>query len=329
VQGGCYVLVWSATCRHCCAPWTNVHQQILCSIASGAECTRSTRQETNHSHVARRATIVAVSTRQVPDPSGDSARLLIAGDTHGNLDWIRTLTKLGARHGCVGVVQLGDFGFWPDQQALRSTHQVALNERWLNAVAGTAEFHNVWWRVLDGNHDAHGLVRDDYPADENGVRPLRDGVLDWADRGAVWIWCGVRFGALGGAVSVDKHLRAEGHSWWETEEITDTEVDALVERADDDGVDVLFTHDAPVLPPGFEPYGDDAMQAACARSIEQVVRAVEAVKPQLLMHGHYHHRYAGLLGSTRIEGLASDEQSSRHGESWVILGLPSLAIITP
>jgi hypothetical protein len=231
-----------------------------------------------------------VSRRQAPEPTGDPARLLIAGDTHGNLDWIRTLSKLAARHGSAGVVQLGDFGFWPDQQTFRSRHQVVLNDRWLNAVAGTAEFHNVWWRVLDGNHDAHGLVRDAYTADENGVRPLRNGVLDWADRGAVWTWCGVGFGALGGAVSIDKHLRAEGYSWWSTEQITDGEADAMIERAGPDGVDVLFTHDAPALPPGFKPYGDEAMRAACARSIEQVARAVGAVKPKLLMHGHYHHR---------------------------------------
>jgi hypothetical protein len=287
----------------------------------------SWRLETDPPLVALHATIASVSLRQVPEPTGASARLLIAGDTHGNLNWIRTLTKLAARHGCVGVVQLGDFGFWPDQQVLRSDHQVVLNDRWLNAVAATAEFHNVWWRVLDGNHDAHGLARESYPADQDGVRPIRDGVLDWADRGAVWEWSGVRFGALGGAVSIDKPLRTEGYSWWPTEEITDSEVDALIERAGPDGVDVLFTHDAPVLPAGFKPYGNEAMQAACARSIEQVARAADAVKSKLLMHGHYHHRYNGLSGSTRIEGLASDEQSSRHGESWAILELPSISVV--
>ncbi len=27
----------------------------------------------------------------------------------------------------------------------------------------------------------------------DGIRPLRDGVLDWADRGSVWTWLDTRF----------------------------------------------------------------------------------------------------------------------------------------
>lgn len=267
--------------------------------------------------------------RQVPSPSSDSARVLVAGDTHGNLDWIRTLSKLAARHGCAGVVQLGDFGFWPDQHELLSSGHRVINYRWLNAVAGTADFHNVWWRVIDGNHDAHGLARDAFPADANGVRPIRDGVLDWADRGAVWEWCGVRFGALGGAVSIDKEWRTEGISWWASEEITDLEVDTLIERAGSQGVDVLLTHDAPLLPDGISPLANPLKRAPCDRSLNQVLRAVGALDPKLLLHGHYHKRYSGLFGTTRIEGLASDEQSSRHGEAWCILELPSLVVVSP
>jgi predicted phosphodiesterase len=271
----------------------------------------------------------AMPPRQVPNPSDDSSRLLIAGDTHGNLDWIRTLSKLAARHGCAGVVQLGDFGFWPDQHELRANNKLVINDRWLSAVAGTAEFHNVWWCVIDGNHDAHELARDAFPADGNGVRPIRDGVLDWADRGAVWEWCGVRFGALGGAVSIDQEWRTEGLSWWASEAITDSEVDALIERAGPQGVDVLLTHDAPLLPDGIPPLSNETKRASCDHSTGQILRAADALDPKILLHGHYHKRYSGLYGSTRLEGLASDEQSSRHGESWVILELPSLAVVSP
>jgi predicted phosphodiesterase len=273
--------------------------------------------------------MIGMTLRQVPGPVGDAARLLIAGDTHGNLDWMRTLSKLAARHGCDGVIQLGDFGFWPDQQELRVNDRLVINDRWLDALAGTAEFHKVWWRVIDGNHDAHPLARAAFPAAENGVRPIRDGVLDWADRGAVWEWCGVRFGALGGAVSIDQEWRTEGLSWWATEEITDSEVDRLIELAGPSGVDVLLTHDAPELPDGISPLANQMKHAACDRSLKQVMRAVDAVDPKILLHGHYHRRYSSVFGTTRIEGLASDEQSSLHGQSWCILELPSLAVVHP
>jgi hypothetical protein len=60
----------------------------------------------------------------------------------------------------------------------------------------------------------------------------------------------------------------------------------------------------------------------------QVLRAADALDPTLLFHGQYHKRYSGLHGTTRIEGLANDEQSSRHGESWLVLELPTLSIVT-
>jgi hypothetical protein len=268
--------------------------------------------------------------QQVPGPSAGSARLLVAGDTHGNLDWIGTLSKLAKRHECCGVVQLGDFGLWPDQQMARSRGDfTVLDDRWLDAVAQVADFHRVWWRVLDGNHDAHPLARAAYAADTNGVRPIRDGVLDWADRGAAWQWGGVRFAALGGAVSIDKQFRVEGRDWWPTEEITDDDLDSLTARVGD-GVDVLLTHDSPELPATIRPLADPVLNDRCRRSVDQVNRAVDIARPSLVLHGHYHCRNVAMLerpwGKVRVEGLASD------GEAWaglsaVILELPSLEVV--
>jgi hypothetical protein len=271
------------------------------------------------------------SEHQVPAPVGDPIHLLVAGDTHGNLDWIGTLSKLAARFGCAGVVQLGDFGFWPDQRIWRSEQRAVINHRWLDAVAERAAHHGVWWRVLDGNHDAHPLARAAFASDDNGVRPIRDGVLDWADRGAVWEWAGVRFAALGGGVSIDRSWRCEGRDWWATETITDADVDALIERAGPDGVDVLLTHDAPMLPPGVQPLADPVLRADCAESIAHIVRAVDAVRPSVVLHGHFHRRYRAVLerpwGNVRVEGVASDQEvGDKYGGPWVILELPSLAV---
>lgn len=268
----------------------------------------------------------------VPGPVGESARLLIAGDTHGNLDWIRTLCKLAARHRCQGVVQLGDFGFWPDQQIWRSELRLVINDRWLDAVAATAARHNVWLRVIDGNHDAHPLARSAYAADENGVRPIRSGVLDWADRGSVWEWCGRRFAALGGAVSPDKEWRRPEVSWWATEEITPDELQALIDRASGKPVDVLLTHDASRLPPGMRELSNPILAAACRRSNLAIEAAADALHPVLHLHGHLHHAYTRQIerewGSYTVVGLSSDEEAADpYGGPWCILELPSLRIL--
>jgi predicted phosphodiesterase len=269
---------------------------------------------------------------QVPGPVGDGARLLVAGDTHGNLDWIGTLCKLAARHGCQGVIQLGDFGLWPDQRIWRNELRAVINDRWLDAVAGVAAHHNVWWRFIDGNHDAHPIARDVYPADANGVRPIRAGVLDWADRGAVWEWAGIRFGALGGGVSIDREFRKEGRSWWPTEIITDDDVNTLIDRAGAASVDVLLTHDAPQLPPGIRELADPRLAAACRRSNEQIAAAVDSVQPQLVLHGHYHRDYQRRIyrtwGDYQIIGLSSDQESADpYGGPWAIIELPSLKVL--
>ncbi len=269
---------------------------------------------------------------QVPGPAGEPARLLIAGDTHGNLDWIGTLCKLAARHGCQGIVQLGDFGFWPDQQIWRSELRLVINNRWLDAVAAVAARHNVWLRVLDGNHDAHPLARDAYPADGNGVRPIRSGVIDWADRGSIWSWCGRRFAALGGAVSIDKEWRRPEVSWWSTEEITEAELRTVVDRAAGSRVDVLFTHDAPELPPGFRELSNPTLAAACRRSTQIIEAAADELQPEVLMHGHFHAGYQRLVGRPwgdyRVVGLASDEEAADpYGGAWCVLELPSLRVL--
>ena len=264
-----------------------------------------------------------VTIDELPGPPALESRLLVAGDTHCNGWWLRTLADLAVKLGCCGVVQLGDFGFWPDQRVLRATGYATLDNPWLDELADIYRTAGVWLRVIDGNHDAHPLVRDLYAANDTGVRPIRDSVLDWADRGAVWSWHGVRFGALGGTVSIDRSVRVENESWWPTETITDHDVDTLIERAPD-GLDVLLAHDAPILPPGIRPLADLILRTDCDASVRQVARAVHATRPRLLLHGHYHRRYSASYLETEIEGLASDIEAPNG--AFAVLDLATLQV---
>jgi hypothetical protein len=258
----------------------------------------------------------------VPGPQGASARILLAGDTHGNLPWITTLAKLAARQHCDGVVILGDFGFWPDPASRSESGGPRLNDGWITAVAEAMARQGLWLRVIDGNHDFHPAVLAAHPPNEDGIAVIRDGLMDWATRGSRWTWCGVHFGALGGAFSIDRAYRRLGVSWWPTETITDEDVAHLGEEP----LDVLLTHDAPQ---GINVEGVDIWTAKddvdSVANRQRVERARRATSPRILLHGHYHLRHSTVIGppETRIEGLAADLQSS--GESWGVLELPSLA----
>ena len=132
-----------------------------------------------------------------------------------------------------------------------------------------------------------------------------------------------RFGALGGAVSIDRAVRVENESWWPTEAITARDVDTLIERAPD-GLDVLLAHDAPMLPPSIRPLADLILRADCNDSNQHVARAVRATRPKLLLHGHYHRRYSASFLETEIEGLASDVEAPNG--AYAVLDLASLRV---
>jgi hypothetical protein len=46
----------------------------------------------------------------------DLRRVLIAGDTHGNTAWVDALARTAAEQGCPIIIQVGDFGYFPDHQ---------------------------------------------------------------------------------------------------------------------------------------------------------------------------------------------------------------------
>lgn len=222
-------------------------------------------------------------------------RILLAGDWHGNRQWAETCFDVAARTGSEAVLQLGDFGLWPGRE-----------DDWLDHVdslAATAGAPLVW---IDGNHENHdALDRWRDKADAQGLVQMRDTVR-WASRGARWEWAGLRFGALGGAVSVDRFLRRPGINWWAQEAVSQSDVD----RLGDAPLDVLATHAAPTtsLPYRRLPLPESII--ADARQVRSLLdQAVERTSPSLVVHGHYHLRLRAVSEGRTVEGLAHDKSS--------------------
>lgn len=226
-------------------------------------------------------------------------KILAAGDIHGSITHARYLLESARRVGCQGILQVGDFGYMPQ----RSTFHAQFSE-----LASTADI-DVFW--LDGNHENFAALEQVVDVESDYPQKMLER-LTYLPRGCTWTWDGLRFMALGGAYSADRAGRTEGVSWWPQELITDVQVQRAVGRG---RVDIMFSHDAPegVCPIVSSAYKDDAVSRENRLAVTSVVQAVQ---PRLLVHGHYHYRYASHFGDTFVEGLDCDGAGE---DSWLVI----------
>lgn len=222
--------------------------------------------------------------------------ILLLGDTHGDRGFTRSALRWAAEHDVQAVYQLGDFGYWP---------RVNNGAKFLHDVIATSVEVGVPLSFIDGNHEDHLVLQPKAVA--SGYRPVeikdrwsKEGHLTYLPRGYSWEVDGVRFGAFGGAVSIDRRYRSENHPHfgWFTDEVSDPDrIDALGH------VDVLLTHDAPIIPPCV--YGGSYKDDPLSRTNQKVVySALVRSKARQVFHGHWHlnHRY-GVHGA-EVQGLA-------------------------
>lgn len=244
---------------------------------------------------------------------GDDSRVLVAGDWHGATPWAVTVLERAADLGVSTIVQLGDLGMWMPGRGRRMAEEVD--------VAGRRT--GVRLVFVDGNHDPHARLRQ-LPVGSDGLARVGQHVF-YAPRGSRLDWAGRTLGVLGGAFSVDRAHRTEGLDLWaDLEEVTAEDVARLGAGP----VDVLLTHEAPA---GVELRAslrvDEFASYRADRQRALVRRAVDATGPQLVFHGHWHHRHTSTLirgdgGATTVVGL-SEEYSVGN---WVVLDLFDLDV---
>lgn len=240
-------------------------------------------------------------------------KVLLAGDTHGNVNQMEYLCWVASYRKCSLIIQLGDFGLWPGKggDAFLKRTQVLLEENDLE----------LWW--LDGNHEDHVRIRSWLK--DNAAYKRRHQVtprIFYMPRGYRFELDGVRFMALGGAWSIDKDARTPYIDWWPEEELTQADVERALEV--DTPLDVLLTHD---LPDDWEVIG--AMRVPMAAGGVSNRRAVSAVsdrlKPKLHVHGHMHVLYQAVTGTRTVVGLDRDGTAAR---SWAVLDTAARRLVS-
>jgi hypothetical protein len=252
--------------------------------------------------------------------------IMLLGDTHGNTNFIKNVVIPAARKNKVTwIYQVGDFGYWEhelDGAAFLDAVNTELAKVGINLV------------FIQGNHDKVSLIADKY-LEQDGFYKVRTN-LWYAENGTVWSpdEGKTNFMALGGAYSVDKSWRLEQETarfhntyhaeirashpnpfkeslWFPEEEITDEELDVILNGVSD-RVDVLLTHDKPIsatVPMKLFPI------AECEPNQRRIQKAVNLLRPKLVVHGHFHVRYTDTIlngqGYTRVEGLGADVSPDR------------------
>jgi hypothetical protein len=143
-----------------------------------------------------------------------------------------------------------------------------------------------------GNHEDYVQVEKfvPHPTMTGFVYHPEYGRILYANRGARWVWGGKTFVSLGGANSIDFESRTEWVSWWKQEQITLADI---YNTANDGHADVMITHDCPLgvnlWPEGYSDGGWSPKALRYANESRESLRhAVNAIKPDILFHGHYH-----------------------------------------
>ena len=149
--------------------------------------------------------------------------IVCVGDAHGNS---AALAKIVREHPAATVIQVGDFGLWPQLR-----RQYVIPERPVYFIAG--------------NHEHHPSIRGITTVTEVWPNAL------YVPRGTVLELDGKRIGFCGGADSVDCAFRTPQVDWFPDEAVRDVDVDP----ARYGSVDLLVTHSPPqsAIAANFDP----------------------------------------------------------------------------
>lgn len=242
-------------------------------------------------------------------------RVVVFGDVHGDTTALRVLAERAVVQMALTrvLISVGDFGIGPwGGDTVDKTVRRA--DDLLDAI-------DAFVLITPGNHENWDTITTAVTerVDEFGFGMLgRHGRVRVSPRGHRFTIGGLRFGSLGGAVSVDRvaHPARRGEPgsivgkwWWPAEAPGRADLDAL----GGDALDVLITHDVPDGVPMIGSSDWEPSLITKSNLVRVMLReAVEATRPAVCFCGHWHRRRSQDLqrtvdnGITRVEVLSEE-----------------------
>lgn len=203
---------------------------------------------------------------------------LYIGDVHGKYTQYKKIIK-----GATNTIQVGDMGVgfrkWPH---------------------GDAQPNPPHDKMLEGNHRFIRGNHDNPTVCKNHSQWIPDGHIE---NDTMFI---------GGAVSIDAQWRIEGYSWWGNEELSDEELEVLINKYIEAKPKIMVTHDCPeeiselilMKLPIIKGLNKSDFPS---RSRKAFQRMWSAHSPDLWVFGHWHISVDQILRGTRFVCLAELE----------------------
>lgn len=243
-------------------------------------------------------------------------RVAVCGDWHGNVGWARTIARVFPYMApdVTTMLHLGDWSMPPDE---------------IDAIFAETDIDRVY--VTLGNHEPWDKLSPLF--EKHPGAAVRVSKLTWLLPRPARLTIGRRrVLSLGGAASVDRQSRIEGLTWWLDEDITDENVAMAIAGGP---ADLMLTHEGPAGTPvrpvreilRMNPHSFPAAALeASAASRARITEVWNAVRPELLVHGHMHVAGGGKTADgRRVASLGRDGQEG----NLAILDMTTLKMATP
>jgi Icc-related predicted phosphoesterase len=229
----------------------------------------------------------------------DPRFVLLLGDTHCDTYALLSAFKVAQDSGIDAIFQMGDFGYWPRNEAGQRFLSVARQEQSKTGVA-------LFW--LPGNHEdwksLSGYLLEEGPfVDVEGTQ--------FVPRHGAWRWNETDIIAIGGAYSIDRDMRSLGHSYFDEEVVSPSSLEFVRGKR----AHILLTHEAPVSLV-LHKYGHDDFQSRIpeqhrkgSRAGQNLIRqCLNEIRPERLVHGHWHMNEDYNVDGFHCTGLAESSQ---------------------
>lgn len=209
------------------------------------------------------------------------SRIRFIGDCHGKFNAYKRILKSADAEN-IPTIQLGDMGVGFRYKQGPRAGEVHANPPHYAMVRGAGH------RFIRGNHDALSEC-------SRHSQWIPDGHVEETSLGTMMF--------IGGALSIDRAYRNEGYDWWADEELSITELNALVDKYIEVRPAVMVTHECPedVAVEVARKIGGIKMDPRFASRTRQAFQSMwSSHSPGTWLHGHWHASFDHVIKGTRF-----------------------------